>query len=54
MVLAGTFSFTMRPLAARSPVQSCAPEMTSGAESAETVLRSSRILPKSLGTRLML
>ena len=40
-------SGSTRPLAASSPVQSWAPTITSGASSAWTVLRSSRMLPKS-------
>src|SRR6266567_2481549 len=38
-------SGTTRPFAARSPVQSCAATMTSGAFSGLTVFRSSRIVP---------
>ncbi len=57
-VYPGNFAFTAArgfngstsPLAARSPVQSWAPTITSGAVSACTVLRSSRILPKSFCT----
>ena len=43
-------SGSTEPSAASSPVQSCAPTITSGALSAWTVLRSSRILPKSFST----
>ncbi len=45
-------SGSTRPLAASSPVQSCAPTITSGAVDASTVLRSSRIFPKSFWTTL--
>src|SRR5215213_1261647 len=41
---------TTRPPAASSPVQSCAPTMTSGAVSALTLLRSVRMSPNSLRT----
>ena len=46
------FSGSNRPLAASSPVQSCAPTITSGAFSALTVPRSLRIWPKSFSTTL--
>ena len=47
-------SGTTEPLAASSPIQSCAPTITSGAVSAWTVLRSSRIGPSSFCTTVTL